>query len=79
MGHHQNHHRYEVVDHLYKAAELVQEGNSPLAQAILARFNHHLSPVAAFFCKKAMQLLLHPNTTTTDNSWMFNLILKICV
>ncbi|EPS74456.1 hypothetical protein M569_00292, partial [Genlisea aurea] len=62
-----HHHHYQqavVVDHLYKAAELVQTGNSILAHEILARLNHHLSPVgrpfhrAAFHCKEALQQLL---------------------
>ncbi|XAR63202.1 hypothetical protein NMG60_11023059 [Bertholletia excelsa] len=88
MGHH-HHHQQAVVDQLFKAAELVQSGNSALAQGILARLNHQLSsPIgkpfqrAAFFCKEALQLLLNhqtnPNITTLSvaNS-PFNLILKI--
>ncbi|XP_051121120.1 scarecrow-like protein 27 [Andrographis paniculata] len=65
FGH--SHHQQAVVDQLYKAAELVQTGNPVLAQGILARLNHQLSPVgkpfnrAAFYCKEALQLLLHAN------------------
>ncbi|KAK4742426.1 hypothetical protein SAY87_000427 [Trapa incisa] len=56
----------EVTNYLYKAAELIKTGNPILAQGILARLNHHqLSPVgkpfsrAAFYCKEALQSLLH--------------------
>ncbi|KAL6007857.1 hypothetical protein ACLOJK_033361 [Asimina triloba] len=53
-----------VVDQLFKAAELVESGNSVLARGILARLNHQLSPVGkplqrvAFYFKEALQLLL---------------------
>lgn len=76
-----------IVDQLYKAAELVQTGNPVLAQGILARLNHQLSPIgkpfnrAAFYCKEALQLLLH--TTNNDvnpsaaSSSPFSLVFKI--
>ncbi|KAB1225274.1 Scarecrow-like protein 6 [Morella rubra] len=57
-----------IVDQLFKAAELIETGNPVLAQGILARLNHQLSPIgkpfrrAAFYFKEALQLLLHVNT-----------------
>nr|XP_016491014.1 PREDICTED: scarecrow-like protein 22 [Nicotiana tabacum] len=77
-----------IIDQLFKAAELVQTGNPVLAQGILARLNHQLSPIgkpfyrAAFYCKEALQLLLHTNTNNLNNpsipsSSPFNLIFKI--
>lgn len=80
-----------ILDQLYKAAELVQTGNPVLAQGILARLNHYLSPIgkpferAAFYCKEALQLLLNQNTNTSNttihhsasNSSPFSLIFKI--
>ncbi|KAH6822986.1 GRAS family transcription factor [Perilla frutescens var. hirtella] len=72
---------------LYKAAELVQTGNPVLAQGILARLNHQLSPIgkpfnrAAFYCKEALQLLLHSNSNdvnpSTPTSSPFSLVFKI--
>ncbi|XP_040995043.1 scarecrow-like protein 22 isoform X1 [Juglans microcarpa x Juglans regia] len=59
----------EIVDQLVKAAELIETGNPALAQGILARLNHQLSPIgkpfqrAAFYFMEALQLLLHMNTT----------------
>ncbi|KAM7272506.1 hypothetical protein ACFE04_027169 [Oxalis oulophora] len=56
-----------LLDQLYKAAELIGTGNISLAQGILARLNHHLSPVgkpfirAAYYFKEALQLLLLMN------------------
>lgn len=53
-----------VRDQLYKAADLIQTGNFPHAQEILARLNHQLSlpgkPLirSAFYLKEALQLLL---------------------
>eukprot|EP00268_Persea_americana_P037121 TRINITY_DN3671_c0_g3_i3.p1 TRINITY_DN3671_c0_g3~~TRINITY_DN3671_c0_g3_i3.p1 ORF type:complete len:779 (+),score=181.45 TRINITY_DN3671_c0_g3_i3:479-2815(+) len=64
---HQQQQQQTFVDLLFKAAEVVQAGNSIIAQEILARLNHQLSPVgkplqrAAFYFKEALQLLL--NTT----------------
>lgn len=78
-----------IVDQLYKVAELVQTGNLVLAQGILARLNHQLSPIgkpfnrAAFYCKEALQLLLHTNnnnnmnSTANSNSSPFSLVFKI--
>ncbi|KAM3322983.1 scarecrow-like protein 22 [Capsicum chacoense] len=76
-----------IIDQLFKAAELVQTGNPVLAQGILARLNHQLSPIgkpfyrAAFHCKEALQLLLHANTNNLNASMAssspFTLIFKI--
>uniref|UniRef100_A0A5B7AH46 Putative scarecrow-like protein 27 n=1 Tax=Davidia involucrata TaxID=16924 RepID=A0A5B7AH46_DAVIN len=79
-----------IIDQLYKAAEQVQTGNSVLAQGILARLNQQLSPIgkpfyrAAFYCKEALQLLIHTNnnnnnnmTPTAPHSSPFSLIFKI--
>ncbi|KAI4354810.1 hypothetical protein L6164_003645 [Bauhinia variegata] len=57
-----------IADQLFKIAELMEAGNPILAQGILARLNHKLSPIgkpfqrAAFYMKEALQLLLHSNT-----------------
>ncbi|CBI38908.3 unnamed protein product, partial [Vitis vinifera] len=71
------------------AAELVETGNTILAQGILARLNHQLSPIgkpfqrAAFYFKEALQLLLHSNSNNTNplatspHSSPFSLIFKI--
>ncbi|KAL0411509.1 UNVERIFIED_CONTAM: Scarecrow-like protein 6 [Sesamum latifolium] len=49
LGHsHQQQLQQSIIDQLYKAAELVQTGNPALAQGILARLNHQLSPIASF-------------------------------
>ncbi|XP_019464932.1 PREDICTED: scarecrow-like protein 27 isoform X2 [Lupinus angustifolius] len=56
-----------IFDQLYKTAELIEAGNPVLAQGILARLNHQLSPVgkpfqrATFYMKEALQLLLNSN------------------
>ncbi|XP_052171214.1 scarecrow-like protein 6 [Diospyros lotus] len=87
QNHNQNH-QQAIIDQIFKAAELVQTGNSALAQGILARLNHQLSPIgkpfhrAAFFCKEALQNSLNPVSATSLNSSSsssspFNLILKI--
>ncbi|XP_042065667.1 scarecrow-like protein 6 [Salvia splendens] len=71
-----------VVDQLYKAAELVQTGNPALAQGILARLNHQLSPIgkpfnrAAFYCKEALQMLLQTNVNNSSST-PFSLVFKI--
>ncbi|GAB4861923.1 hypothetical protein Ancab_037178 [Ancistrocladus abbreviatus] len=64
----ENMHQQEaIIDQLYKAAELVETGNSILAHGILARLNHQLSPIgkpfirAAFYFKEALQLLIMSN------------------
>ncbi|KAI3444725.1 hypothetical protein Pfo_001390 [Paulownia fortunei] len=86
--HQQQQQQQAIVDQLYKAAELVQTGNPVLAQGILARLNHQLSPIgkpfhrAAFYCKEALQLLLHTNNNnnvnpSTATSSPFSLIFKI--
>ncbi|KAI4356737.1 hypothetical protein L6164_000732 [Bauhinia variegata] len=57
-----------IADQLFKIAELIEAGNPVIAQGILARLNHQLSPIgkpfqrAAFYMKEALQLLLHSNT-----------------
>ncbi|KAF7825333.1 scarecrow-like protein 6 [Senna tora] len=54
-----------IIDHIFKAAELIEAGNQVHAHGILARLNHQLSPIgkpfqrAAFYMKEALQLLLH--------------------
>ncbi|KAI3449097.1 hypothetical protein Pfo_005762 [Paulownia fortunei] len=73
-SHHQQQLQQAIIDQLYKAAELVQTGNPVLAQGILARLNHQLSPIgkpfhrAAFYCKEALQLLLHTNNNNVNPS-----------
>ena len=88
MGHHQQYQQV-IIDQLFKAAELVETGNTILAQGILARLNHQLSPIgkpfqrAAFYFKEALQLLLHSNSNNTNplatspHSSPFSLIFKI--
>ncbi|XP_068343169.1 scarecrow-like protein 6 isoform X2 [Pyrus communis] len=74
-----------VIDQLFNAAELIETGNPVLAQGILARLNHQLSPIgkpfsrAAFYFKEALQLLLHINTSSNSSSALspFSLIFKI--
>ncbi|GFP80888.1 scarecrow-like protein 6 [Phtheirospermum japonicum] len=89
LGQHPSHQiQQAIVDQIYKAAELVQTGNPVLAQGILARLNHQLSPIgkpfqrAAFYCKEALQLLLNNNNNTdlnnsNSNSSPFSLVFKI--
>ncbi|XP_021280932.1 LOW QUALITY PROTEIN: scarecrow-like protein 27 [Herrania umbratica] len=73
-----------IIDLLIQAAELIETGNSVLAQGILARLNHQLSPVgkpfirAAFYFKEALQLLLRLNTTNNTSALStYNMIFKI--
>lgn len=78
-----------IIDQLFKAADLIQSGNNPiLAQGILARLNHQLSPIgkpferAAFYFKEALQLLIHSilnniNPQLTPTGSPFSLIFKI--
>ncbi|ESR58556.1 hypothetical protein CICLE_v10019083mg [Citrus x clementina] len=73
-----------VIDQIFKAAELIEMGNPVLAQGILARLNHQLSPVvkpfqrAAFYVKEALQLLLHMNMNTPSAAMSgYNIIFKI--
>lgn len=89
INHHQQQHQQGIIDQLFKAADLIQSGNNPiLAQGILARLNHQLSPVgkpferAAFYFKEALQLLTHSilnniNPQTTPTASPFSLIFKI--
>ncbi|KAI3420745.1 uncharacterized protein J3R85_012441 [Psidium guajava] len=71
-----------IVDQLYKAMELIETRNPVLAQGILARLNHQLSPIgkpfhrAAFYVKEALQLLLHASTNPPAFS-PFSVIYKI--
>ncbi|KVH91205.1 Transcription factor GRAS [Cynara cardunculus var. scolymus] len=78
-----------IIDQLFKAADMIQSGNNPiLAQGILARLNHQLSPIgkpfdrAAFYFKEALQLLVHSlvnnmNPQITPIGSPFSLIFKI--
>lgn len=73
-----------IIDQVFKAAELIETGNPVLAQGILARLNHQLSPVgkpfqrAAFYFKEALNLLLHMNgSSTTPPFSSYNMIFKI--
>ncbi|XP_054781139.1 scarecrow-like protein 27 [Prosopis cineraria] len=76
-----------VMDKLFKATEMIETGNPELAQGILARLNHQLSPTgkpfqrAAFYMKEALQsLLFHLDNSNSDNSLTFSpsgLVLKI--
>ncbi|KAK3430006.1 hypothetical protein EUGRSUZ_E01510 [Eucalyptus grandis] len=73
-----------IAEQLFKAVELIETGNSVLAQGILARLNHQLSPIgkpfhrAAFYVKEALQLLLHANSTNHPPAFSpFSLIYKI--
>ncbi|XP_044503633.1 scarecrow-like protein 6 [Mangifera indica] len=73
----------EIIDQVFKAAELIETGNPVLAQGILARLNHQLSPIgkpfqrAAFYFKEALQFLLHMNTTNSSTFSAYNVIFKI--
>ncbi|XP_062091576.1 scarecrow-like protein 6 [Humulus lupulus] len=72
-----------LTDQLSKAAELIESGNSILAQEILARLNHHVSPFgkpfqrAVYYFKEALEVSLHMNATNSLALSPFNLILKI--
>ncbi|KAE8715233.1 Scarecrow-like protein 27 [Hibiscus syriacus] len=72
-----------LIDQLIQAAELIETGDPVLAQVILARLNHQLSPVgkpfvrAAFYFKEALQLLLRLNATNTSALSTYNMIFKI--
>ncbi|XWS77246.1 hypothetical protein CRYUN_Cryun01aG0244900 [Craigia yunnanensis] len=72
-----------IIDQLIQAAELIETGNPVLAQGILARLNHQLSPVgkpftrAAFYFKEALELLLRLNTTNPLALSTYNMIFKI--
>ncbi|KAL8142225.1 hypothetical protein V2J09_015257 [Rumex salicifolius] len=63
-----------IVDQLLKAAELTETGNTILAQEILARLNHQLSPIgkpffrAAFYFKEALRLLLMNTNNGSSNN-----------
>ncbi|XP_009374164.2 scarecrow-like protein 6 [Pyrus x bretschneideri] len=85
QNHQQQQLQQAVIDQLFNAAELIETGNPVLAQGILARLNHQLSPIgkpfsrAAFYFKEALQLLLHINTSSNSSSALspFSLIFKI--
>ncbi|XP_071718241.1 scarecrow-like protein 6 [Rutidosis leptorrhynchoides] len=87
-------HQQQIIDQLFKAADLIQSGNGSnpdpiLAQGILARLNHQLSPIgkpferAAFYFKEALNLLSHSilnnnvNPQISTNGSPFSLIFKI--
>ncbi|XP_023548362.1 scarecrow-like protein 27 [Cucurbita pepo subsp. pepo] len=72
-----------ISDQLFKAVELIETGNSVLAQGILARLNHQLSsPIgkpfqrAAFYFKEALQSLLQ-NPSNPSNPSPLSIIFKI--
>uniref|UniRef100_A0A5B7ADN1 Uncharacterized protein n=1 Tax=Davidia involucrata TaxID=16924 RepID=A0A5B7ADN1_DAVIN len=74
MGHHQHQQQQAIIDQLYKAAEQVQTGNSILSP--IGKPFHR----AAFYCKEALQSLLHTNNNMNPNSphsSPFSLIFKI--
>ncbi|GAV77216.1 GRAS domain-containing protein [Cephalotus follicularis] len=72
-----------IIDQISKAAELIDTGNSVLAQGILARLNQQLSPIgkpmqrAAFYFTEALQLLLHMNSTNSLALSSSNMIFKV--
>ncbi|KAE8726165.1 Scarecrow-like protein 27 [Hibiscus syriacus] len=72
-----------IIDQVIQAAELIETGDSVLAQGILARLNHQLSPVgkpfirAAFYFKEALQSLLPLNATNASALSTYNMIFKI--
>jgi hypothetical protein len=63
-----------LFDQLFKVAELIETGNPVLAQGILARLNHQLSPIgkpfqrAAYYFKEALQLLFHHNNNSSNSN-----------
>ncbi|XP_004306953.1 PREDICTED: scarecrow-like protein 6 [Fragaria vesca subsp. vesca] len=80
MNNHQFH--QAIIDQLVNAAELIETGNPLLAQGILARLNHQLSPIgkpfqrAALYFKEALELLLN-NSHSSANLSPFSLVYKI--
>ncbi|KAE8723331.1 Scarecrow-like protein 27 [Hibiscus syriacus] len=72
-----------IINQLIQAAELIDSGDPILAQGILARLNHQLSPVgkpfirAAFYFKEALQSLLPLNATNSPALSSHNMIFKI--
>ncbi|PON82961.1 GRAS transcription factor [Trema orientale] len=81
LGNHQL--QQALTGQLSEAAELIETGNPVLAQGILARLNHHVSPLgkpfqrAVFYFKEALQVLVHMSTTNSLALSPFNLIFKI--
>ncbi|KAK8957471.1 Scarecrow-like protein 6 [Platanthera zijinensis] len=82
------HQHQDLVDQLFKAAELVEAGNFISAHGILARLNHHLpSPLgkplirSVFHFKDALQLLIanssSPPSTTPLLITPFDVVLKL--
>ncbi|CAI0499280.1 unnamed protein product [Linum tenue] len=77
--------QHELLDQLYKAAEMVGTGNFTHAQGILARLNQHqqLSPIgkplyrAAFYFKEALQLSLGHNNVNNNLPTPFDVIFKM--
>ncbi|CAM8974385.1 unnamed protein product [Rhodiola kirilowii] len=74
-------HQQAVIEDIFKAVELIQVGNLVLAQGILARLNHQLSPMGkpfqrvAFYFKESLQLLLEMNensSNVTTSTALFN-------
>ncbi|XP_015950600.1 scarecrow-like protein 6 [Arachis duranensis] len=72
-----------MFDQLYKTAELIEAGNPVLAQGILARLNHQLSPIgkpfqrAALYMKEALQLLPHSNISNLTAFSPISFIFKV--
>ncbi|XP_076942370.1 scarecrow-like protein 6 [Bidens hawaiensis] len=71
-----------LIDQLFKAADLLQSTNPILAQGILARLNHQLSPIgkpferAAFYFKEALNLLLQSLVININNNNNNNIIIN---
>ncbi|ONK59017.1 uncharacterized protein A4U43_C08F2120 [Asparagus officinalis] len=79
-------HQQAIVDQLFKAAELVEAGNSIGARGILARLNHQLPsfPVigkplfrSAFYFKEALLLLANNNPPNSPLSTPLDVLLKL--
>ncbi|KAL2336963.1 hypothetical protein Fmac_011409 [Flemingia macrophylla] len=82
LANHQLH--QDIIEQLFKAAELIDARNMEHAHGILARLNHQLSPIgkpfqrAAFYFKEALQLLLHSNANISTLTFSpTGLLLKI--
>ncbi|CAH9148243.1 unnamed protein product [Cuscuta epithymum] len=77
-----NYQQQAIIDELFTAAELVQSGRPNLAQAILARLNHYLSPTgnpflrAAFYCKQSLESILESSSSSSPVP-QFSVIYKL--
>ncbi|CAH9096771.1 unnamed protein product [Cuscuta europaea] len=78
-----NHQQQAIIDELFTASELVQSGRPNLAQAILARLNHYLSPMgnpflrAAFYCKESLESILQSSSSSSSPVPPFSVIYKL--